>query len=165
MAQQSGRAERFEAVAAQVVDPLRRFLARRADPDNAEDALAETLVVVWRRLDDVPAGEEALPWVYAVARNCLANLERGERRLRRLRARIAVVDPPAETAAVSDPPDPRVAEVLGRLRPEQAEVLRLWAWEDLAPAEIARVLGISANAASVRLHRARTAFREIWPEL
>ena len=44
-----------------------------------------------------------------------------------------------------------------RLRLGQAdrEVLRLAAWEELQPAEIAAVLGCSANAAAVRLHRAR----------
>ena len=34
-------------------------------------------------------------------------------------------------------------------------MLRLWAWEDLRPQEIAVVLGITANAASIRLHRAK----------
>ncbi len=63
---------RFEALAAEVVEPVRRFLARRTDPDTAEDVLAETLLVCWRRLDQVP--EPALPWVYGVARNCLANV-------------------------------------------------------------------------------------------
>ena len=89
--------ERFEALAAEVVEPVRRFLARRTDPDTADDVLAETLLVCWRRLDDVP--EHALPWVYGVARNCLANAERGERRQVRLAARITVVDPPQEAGA------------------------------------------------------------------
>ena len=47
-----------------------------------------------------------------------------------------------------------------RLRTEDAELLRLWAWEQLAPGEIATVLGITANAASIRLHRAREKLRE-----
>jgi RNA polymerase sigma-70 factor (ECF subfamily) len=40
-----------------------------------------------------------------------------------------------------------------------AEVLRLWAWEELAPREIALVLGITPNAASIRLHRAKARLR------
>ena len=40
------------------------------------------------------------------------------------------------------------------------EVLRLWAWEQLAPREIALVLGITPNAASIRLHRATKKLRE-----
>jgi RNA polymerase sigma-70 factor (ECF subfamily) len=150
--------ERFEALAAEVVEPVRRFLARRTDTDTADDVLAETLLVCWRRLDQVP--EPALPWVYGVARNCLANARRGERRQRRLAARITVVDPPQEAAAAPDPPDPRVAEALAALRPEEADLLRLWAWEQLGPREIAEVLGITANAVSIRLHRARGRFAE-----
>lgn len=38
-------------------------------------------------------------------------------------------------------------------------MLRLWAWEELAAAEIAQALGISTNAATIRLHRARERLR------
>jgi RNA polymerase sigma-70 factor (ECF subfamily) len=151
------RRERFERLAAEVVEPVRRFLARRTDPDIVDDALADTLLVCWRRLDDVPG--EPLPWVYGVARNCLANLERGARRQRRLAARITAADPPAEVTSVEDGDD-RVSAVLHAMRPEDAELLRLWAWEQLAPSEIAEVLGVTANAASIRLHRAREKFKE-----
>lgn len=155
------RRARFEAVAAEVVEPVRRFLARRTDPDTADDVLADTLLVLWRRLDDVPADDEALPWTYAVARNALANAERGARRQRRLAHRITVVDPPAEAAPEPDPVDERVTAALERLRPDEAELLRLWAWEQLGPAEIATVLGLTPNAVSIRLHRARGKLREI----
>jgi RNA polymerase sigma-70 factor (ECF subfamily) len=150
--------ERFEALAAEVVEPVRRFLVRRTDRDTADDVLAETMLVCWRRLDHVP--EPALPWVYGVARNCLANAERGERRQVRLAARITAVDPPVEAQPEPEPPDPRVGAALEAMRPEEAELLRLWAWEQLGPGEIAEVLGITANAASIRLHRARGKFAE-----
>ena len=90
------RQARFEALAPGLIDPLRRFLARRTDAATADDVLADTLLVCWRRLDDVP--DAALPWAYGVARNCLANAQRSGRRQERLAAKIAVVDPPAETA-------------------------------------------------------------------
>ena len=73
-----GARERFEALAAEVVEPVRRFLARRTDRDTADDVLAETLLVCWRRLDELP--DPALPWVYGVARHCLANAGRSDRR-------------------------------------------------------------------------------------
>ena len=150
--------ERFERLAADVVEPVRRFLVRRTDPDTAEDALADTLLVCWRRLDDVP--EEALPWVYGVARNSLANLERGARRQRRLAARISAVDPPAVVLPPDAGDDDRVRTVLASMPPEDAEQWRVWAWEQLGPGEIATVLDITANAASIRLYRAREKFKK-----
>ena len=158
------RRERFEELAALVVEPVRRFLARRADPDTADDVLADTLLVLWRRLDDVPDGDEALPWSYAVARNALANAERGTRRQRRLAHRITVVDPPDEAAPVEPEPDDRVAATLARMRPDEAELLRLWAWEQLTPAQIATVLELTPNAVSIRLHRARGRFKEFFDD-
>jgi RNA polymerase sigma-70 factor (ECF subfamily) len=107
--------ERFEALAAEVAEPVRRFLARRTDADTADDVLAETLLVCWRRLDQVP--ERALPWVYGVARNCLANAERGARRQRRLAVRITALDPPSETEREPEPPDERVTAALAAIAP------------------------------------------------
>ncbi|WP_372736210.1 RNA polymerase sigma factor [Nocardioides sp.] len=161
----SERERRFGDIAATVTEPVRRFLRRRVDADTADDVLADTLLVCWRRLDEVPAGPEALPWAYAVARHALANVERSSRRQRRLAHRITVMDPPTETIPFDEEADPRVAEALKRLRPDQAELLRLWAWEQLGAAEIATVLHISANAASIRLHRAKGKFKEIWADL
>jgi len=151
------RRERFEEVAPGLIEPLRRFLARRTDAATAEDVLAETLLVCWRRAVELP--EDPLPWAYGVARNCLRNAQRSARRQERLAARIATVDPPADVVPGLEAPDDDLAAALVRLRPEDAELLRLWAWEQLTPAEIATVLGVSANAASLRLHRAREKLR------
>ena len=160
------RQERFEKIAAQVLEPVRRFLSRRTDPDTADDVLADVLLVCWRRLDDVP--EEALPWAYGVARNALANLERGGRRQRRLAARITALDPPREVGVddlAAEAAADKVTLVLATMSPEESELLRLWAWEQLGATEIATVLDVTPNAASIRLHRARGRFKEKFEEL
>ena len=126
---------------------------------QTEDALADTLLVCWRRLDEVP-DDAVLPWAYAVARHCLANAERSQRRQRRTAARIAVVDPPTEVPPGPGERDDALHEALAALRDEEAELLRLSAWEQLGPGEIAAVLGVSPNAVSLRLHRARQRLRE-----
>jgi RNA polymerase sigma-70 factor, ECF subfamily len=145
----------FDQTAREILEPLRRFLARRTDPATADDVLAETLLVCWRRYTELP--DPPLPFAYGVARRCLANAERGARRQRRLAGRIATLDPPHEA------PDPvgddRLAEAMAELSPDDAELMRLWAWEQLAPAEIAAVLDITPNAAGIRLHRARKRLR------
>ncbi|MGH3936920.1 MAG: sigma factor-like helix-turn-helix DNA-binding protein, partial [Pseudonocardiaceae bacterium] len=50
---------------------------------------------------------------------------------------------------------------LDQLSSEDAELIRLIAWEDLTPAEAGRVVGISPGVARVRLHRARRRLREM----
>ena len=157
------RRARFEAIAPELVEPLRRFLVRRTDPATADDVLAETLLVCWRRLDDVPV-DAALPWAYGVARNCLANAQRSGRRQERLAARVAVVDPPAESVpgpGEGGALDERLDAALAELTETEAELIRLWAWEQLTPAEIAAVLDITPNAVSIRLHRAREKLKEL----
>lgn len=149
------RGELFEELAFEVAEPLRRYVARRTDPDTVQDVVADTFLVLWRRLDDVPESG-ALPWCYAVARLCLNNAQRAQRRQRGLLARVAMLDAPrSETAPDDSVADIELHEALSRLSEDDRELLRLWAWESLTPTEISTVLGISANAVSIRLHRAR----------
>jgi RNA polymerase sigma-70 factor, ECF subfamily len=151
------RQQLFEQIAAEVADPIRRYALRRTDPDTADDVLADTLLVVWRRLDDVPP-DGRLPWCYAVAAKSLANINRSARRQRNLAQRIVQLDPPSDSVEAAELPDPEVHRALATLRPDDREILRLWAWEDLAPADIAIVLGLTGNAVRIRLHRARRRF-------
>lgn len=143
---------RFTALAETVGPPLRRYLSRRADHDQVDDVLADVFLVLWRRLGDVP-GDDPLPWTYAVARGCLANARRSRQRQLRLVERIVRVDPPAPAGDESDHPEVLVA--LAELRDLDREIVMLWAWEGLAPREIAVVTGLSANAVSIRLYKAK----------
>lgn len=45
---------RFERLAHVVVEPLHRYLLRRTSADMVDDILAEAMLVLWRRIDDVP---------------------------------------------------------------------------------------------------------------
>lgn len=149
----------FEAlVREQLLEPLRRYLARRTDPATADDVLADTLLVCWRRREELP--EPALPWAYGVARHCLANAARSVRRQQRVAGRVATVDPPVEHPPQPGARDDALHDALARLGPDDAELLRLWAWEQLTPGEIATVLDVSPNAVSIRLTRARAKLRE-----
>ncbi len=145
---------RFEQLVSQVYEPLQRFLLRRTDPATADDVLGDVLLVLWRRLDDVPA-DRPLPWAYGVARKCLANSRRAAVRQEQLVRRVAAERP------VEQADDDRLAEALPLLPDDDRELLRLWAWEQLPPREIATVLGVSANAAAIRLHRAKKRLRRL----
>jgi len=151
------RQHRFEQLVDEVADPIRRYALRRTDPDTADDVLADTLLVVWRRLDEIPPDAQ-LPWCYAVAKKSLANLNRGRQRQRNLVARIVSLDPPVDVVDAPELPDAEVHRALATLRADDRELLRLSAWEDLTPSEIAIVLGLTPNAVRIRLHRARGRF-------
>ncbi len=153
------RAARFTSLAADVWEPLQRYLRRRADPDDVDDIAAETLTVLWRRLDQIPAGAE-VPWCYSVARRCLANHRRGTVRRRRLVDRVtsrreARVDSPDATDTIVDELDPDLHRALATLSADDRELLTLWAWEQLSVSELAVALDASPNTVSVRLRRAR----------
>lgn len=166
------RRARFEALAHIVAEPLHRYLLRRADADQVDDVLAETLLVLWRRIEDVPGlegldgvpGPESsgrvpdpdavLPWCYGVARGCLANARRADRRRRSLLERLTRT---VSTATETEPDADHTAlhAALAQLRALDREIVLLWAYEELTPARIAEVTGLSANAVSIRLHRAK----------
>ena len=156
--QQRDREERFTTLASLVTEPLQRYLARRTDQDIAQDVLAEALAVLWRRLEDVPT-DNPLPWCYAVTRGCLANATRAARRQRRLIERLSVVQSRECFEPVLD--DAELHDALGHLSEQDRELVRLWAWEQLAPQEIAAVLGVTPNAARIRLHRARAKLSQL----
>jgi len=144
---------RFRALFARHYPAVFGYAARRLGRDEAGDAAAEVFTVAWRRLGRVPAEPETLPWLYGVARRVVANQERASRRRRRLQARAAALPTPPIEAPEAAGLD--VETALMRLSEADREVLRLAAWEELQPGEMAAVLGCSANAAAVRLHRAR----------
>lgn len=134
------------------------YCRRRTDAQTAADCLAETFLVAWRRLDDVPEGEAALGWLYGVARRVMANEFRRTRRLRHLLTRLRGSDSPAdltpEAVVVRRERDATILAALAMLRPEDQELLRLAWWEELPHAEIATLLGSSTDAVTHRIHRA-----------
>lgn len=144
----------FDAVVAEVYEPLQRYLRRRCRPEEFDDVLNETLLVIWRRLDDIPE-RRVLPWSYGVARRCLANARRGADRRLRLVGRLGRALPATYTEEWVGESDALLHDAIGRLSELDREVIRLWAWERLEPREIAEVLRMTPNSVSVRLTRAR----------
>lgn len=160
---------RFEAMYAAHYPAVAAYVRRRAPgPADAQDALADTFTIVWRRLPEVPEGDAALPWLYGVARRVLANQRRGNQRRAGLSTRlrsqqVPTVDVEAEVMAGAE--RGIVLAALARLRDVDQEILRLAVWEELAHRDIAAVVGCAESSVAVRLHRARTRLgREIGKE-
>ena len=129
------------------------YAKRRSSPTDAEDLAAETFTIAWRRWTSAPP-DAIRPWLFGIARNVLANNRRGSRRQDRLAAKMTSV---SETSS-TDPSygeHQEVDQAMAGLRPADREIIRLHCWEELSVSEIAVVLGCSANAASIRLYRAK----------
>jgi RNA polymerase sigma-70 factor, ECF subfamily len=140
-------------------------LRRAATREDAADAAAETFLVAWRRLGELPAGGRERLWLYGVARRVLANQGRAERRRTRLGERL--VEALRTELAMHSESDREAAEVMramGKLGEEDRELLLLVSGEELSPSEAAKVVGISPLAARSRLHRARRRLRAVVEE-
>ena len=67
----TARRERFAQAFEEHFRAVSAYALRRTTPAEAEDAVAETFLVAWRRLDELP--DDAKPWLLGVARRVLAN--------------------------------------------------------------------------------------------
>lgn len=147
----------FEQLFDQHYDDVYRYARRRTDDDAAREVAAETFVVAWRRRDDLP--DRALPWLYGIARNLLLTSYRHARRIRKLDGRghelEGQVDRPEPDHAAQVADAGWLADLLEQLPDGDREAFMLIGWEDLSVNEAARVIGCTANALRVRLHRAR----------
>jgi RNA polymerase sigma-70 factor (ECF subfamily) len=149
-------AQRFTALYREHQRRLRDFAQRRVGADLAQEVVAETFLVAWRRLDDIP--EAVIPWLYRVALYEIANLRRRQAKTVRLHDALREG---GTGAAMGDEADDvselarAVALALANLKPRDQEILRLAAWEQLSSSEGAAVLQCSVPAYRMRLHRAR----------
>jgi RNA polymerase sigma factor (sigma-70 family) len=127
------------------------YAQRRSDRETADEVTAQVFLVAWRRRTVVP--DDALPWLYGVARRVLADQRRGASRRRKLGLRLRSVA--REQAPELTLHDRGLAQALARLSAGDRDALLLCYWEELEPAQLARAMGCSRTAAAVRLHRAR----------
>jgi len=150
--------ERFDAVFRATYARVLGYARRRAPDAVAQDVAAETYAIAWRRRRRLPSDDLVLAWLLAIARRALANQSRSERRRLRLSRRLAEAPrAPTDPAPSADGPDVHTA--MAALSGADRELLRLAYWDDLSPAQIAQVVGVSPSTASVRLHRARRRLR------
>ena len=158
--------EAFEAAYRDAGTAVLGYALRRSSTrEDALDVVADTFAIAWRRRTDLPAAPaEVRPWLFGIARLCLANAVRSSHRAGRLGRRLAdsfvdtaLPDPSAIAEARAE--SRRVREALDQLSADDRELVTLIAWEGLTPTEAASALGLSPGTARVRLHRARTRLR------
>ncbi|MEQ9104465.1 MAG: RNA polymerase sigma factor [Rhodothermales bacterium] len=150
---------------------FRQCLGLVGNRQDAEDLVQDVFLRVWRYAGSYNGTAAVTTWMYRLVRNaCLDHLQRG--------ARLRAVDLDAtahETSRSAVTPDPildsthNAAGLLERLlcglSYDQREIIVLNRYMDMEYPEIAAALGITVNAARVRLHRAlqelRTRYEEV----
>jgi RNA polymerase sigma-70 factor (ECF subfamily) len=134
---------------------LWRLAGGFAPEAEREDLLQEILVQIWLALPRFEGNAKLSTWAYRVALFCALNWQRKERRSPRKTPLEHAPEP--TTAAPSFEQKETLAQVYALLRTmrEADRTVLLLALEETPRAEMAEILGISENAAQVRLHRAR----------
>lgn len=158
------RRERFRILYNDLYDDLWRYVQRRSiNTEEARDTLSEVFLVAWRRLEDIPAGNEARLWLFGVARNLVKTSWRKRKRSGDLLVRIGsemstrgTTDEELDNSGVL-----KIVKALQFLSENDQEILRLLAWENLSHKEISVVLGCSENAVAIRIRRARVRLMKV----
>jgi RNA polymerase sigma-70 factor, ECF subfamily len=149
---------------------IRRYLARLGGPADADDLMQETFARVSQALAGFRGEASLSTWIYRIATNVA--LDRTRRRGFQIYAHAAQPDALAtlSTIPVIEQDISRremstcVRDYVDQLPPEYRTVVVLSELEELPDRQIADVLGISLEAAKIRLHRARARLREMLKE-
>lgn len=149
---------RMDAIYEQHFDRVAAYCMRRLPPHAANDAISETFLTAWRKLDEVPHAPGTLPYLYRIAGNMIAHQRRTFARQGRLRSKLGRIAPdvPAapDTQVLDYAAHREVRDALDDMGDADREIIRLRAWEELTTPQIAEVLQISTAAAQKRLSRA-----------
>ena len=145
------------------------FVRRIYDPEAAMDLVAETFAVAFadRRRFCGAGDQEAVAWLYGIARHRLADFSRRSRREFRALRRLGFQRRPLtageyerieELSGLGELRD-GIAEALATLSAEQRLALQLRVVEEQPYSQIAAALGVSEQTARARVSRALSALR------
>lgn len=141
-----------------------RYLQRRVGAADAEDLLQQALARAAEKWGTLRDPARALPWFYALMRRVVADHYARLHRWSRSDDAASSLSDDADACAPAPDDGPRVCGcslgLLDGLKAEYAVLLRCVDLNEMSLAEVAQQLGITANNAAVRLHRARRALRD-----
>jgi RNA polymerase sigma-70 factor, ECF subfamily len=154
-----GDREAFHELHKRHTPSLLAYLAGRCPPSLAlADVVQEVWMRLWKCRTTAFDGREVRGWLFKTAKNLLID----DRRKRRLAQMPDEFDPPAPSAQIDEPTDPRLEhlrECLKELADEFVSVIRA-RLEGASIAEIALRLGIAEVTVSTRANRGKKLLRE-----
>jgi RNA polymerase sigma factor (sigma-70 family) len=130
------------------------------DPDRAQDAVQDALVLAWRHIRAVRDADAWDAWLYRTTVRACYRLGRSEGRRRLVELPVPLDREPSEPdhAAMLAQRD-LLGRELGRLGIDQRAVMVLHFYVDLPLGEVAEILDIPIGTAKSRLHRGLEAMR------
>jgi RNA polymerase sigma-70 factor (ECF subfamily) len=139
-----------------------RFLERRVESrDAAEEILQAALARAVEKSGAVENAESSVAWFYRMLRNAI--IDHYRRRAARERVLQAIATHGEDDPTLDDDLNGEVcacfADLLPTLKPDYADIVGAIDLDGRSVGEMAVELGITANNAGVRLHRARQALR------
>ncbi len=137
---------------------LRLCYAYLHDRALAEDAVQETFLKAYRKLDQFQGNANIRTWLSSIAINCCRDMYRGSW-FKHIDRSISI-DRLPERAGEADPGEDAVTVEVMNLPVRLREVVLLYYFEDMNTNEIAETLRISQQAVSGRLQRARAKLRK-----
>ena len=148
------RKARFVAVYEGHVDAVMVHCLRHLRRSSAEDAVSDTFLIAWRKLDQLPADPRG--WLIVTAHNVIRNQYRTQARSVALETRLQQITRiAADPAHVTAERRADLLTALKALTDDEREAVMLVSWDGLTGSEAARALECSPGALRVRVHRAR----------
>ena len=152
-----GDADALVSLIAAAQPDIRRYAARNCRAADIDDAVQETLLLLYRRVGTLRAVTSFSAWLFAVARRACLRLLR-----RAAGTADASVDDAEMRLAHLAPEDIRIdlSRAIQSLPDHYREVILLRDIEGLSIDEIVGVLGLTRESVKARIHRARLMIRE-----
>lgn len=148
--------QEFTETFRQYLPKVSRYLAYRIHANDVEDLASQIFEIAWQKRQSCPEGKE-LPWLYKIAGFVVSNHRRKVTAISLALFDTDATAPSAEDLVIADL---SLKRAWAGLAAKDRSILALAAFEQLTVAEIAIAIGITPNAASIRLHRARKNFEE-----
>lgn len=155
----------FARLFAHFAPRIKGYMTRQGlSPARSEDLAQETMLTVWRKaaLFD-PARADAATWIFTIARNLRIDAQRREGRPTAPEESLEHMPdhaPPADAVAAAGQASRRVRAALKELPEDQAEVVRLSFFLDLAHPAIAEKLNLPLGTVKSRLRLAMGKMRK-----
>ena len=165
-----GDGDSFSVFFRRYARPVTLYAVRRCqDPHDVGDLVSDTFLIALQAAGRyIPQTDSALPWLFGIARRVVAKQRRRRASARRLVVKAGNIEPLVtgdEVDALASAIDASrqrnaIEAALETLSDSEREVFLLVAYDGLSPGEAAVVVGVSANAARLRLSRARKRMRQ-----